>query len=255
MKKSVLRIAAVVLFALVIFINVSHGHVKAFQGNKDSEAAEATNAIEGDGVLAISTGDEAYISPTIENIEHLGAGAGAPTIASTEAVELAEADLTPVKSETVADKTSSKSDIEPAIREESKESVAAADVDTEENNNLENTDNTDMEENLDESADIEASEAATTDVLAGRSEPKTAGKDIPIVLFAIFALFADFFLVLIENAHGMNENDKTLAIKKIKSHVRPNDKFSHIKAYVEVFMLLLYYHLIGKYIKQNKNYA
>ena len=242
MKKSVLRIAAVVLFALVIFINVSHGHVKAFQGNKNSEAAEATDAIKGDGVLAISTETEAIASPTIENIEYLGAGAGAPTTSSKETPEDTDSEVTaPVK---------------PEIKEEGRTSLAEGEIINEdiETPNAEETAVTDADNN-DTGDTLTEIDAETTDVLAGRSEPKTAGKDIPIVLFAIFALLADFFLVLIENAHGMNENDKIAAIKKIKSHVRPNDKISHIKAYVEVFTLLLYYHTIGKYIKQNKNYA
>ena len=229
MKKSVLRIAAVVLFALVVFINISHRSVKAFQGNKDSEAAAATNAIEGEGVLEVadSAEEELYSEPTIENIDKFGAGAGIDhKVEIADHIEIASAE----EKESIAMVPDSVDDGEnPAVSDESSDLSPEA-IETEENEK-------------------------STEVLAGRSEPKTAGRDLPIVMLAVFALLADFFLVLIENASGMSETDKALAIRRIKGHVRQGDRISHIFASFEVFMLLLYYHLIGKYIKQKKNYA
>lgn len=239
MKKGVLRIAAVALFAAVIFINISHGHVKASQGNKESAADVEVSVIEGDGVLEASPDEDDRTAPTIENIDRLAAGVGALSIASDESVEVADNSIQVKEEEAKPSKTE--------IIEEAAKAIAQAEAEIEATQPQNEVPTTDRPE--------ESLKEENTEVLAGRSEPKTAGEDIPIVVLAVFALLADFFLVLIENAKGMTEDEKHLAIRRIKSGIRPGNKMSRMFAYVEIFTLLLYYHIIGKNIKHRNNYA
>ncbi|XME00984.1 hypothetical protein QYZ88_009640 [Lachnospiraceae bacterium C1.1] len=274
MKKGVLRVAAVVLFAAVIFINISHGHVKAFQG-KDSGTTEEVSVIDGDGVLADSGEEEKETSSTIENLDQLTAGAGSISTKASKESKSDEKDINvPEKTDSIKadpkkdDKASSGKTV---IKKEEITSVAEADINNsdaeisdkeaadsakaESEANITDADIQKLENDNTEASETTVEADPETEVLAGRSEPKTAGKDVPIVIFAVFALLADFFLVLIDNAHGMTEEDKANALKKIKAGIHPGSRISLISAYIEVFNLLLYYHLIGKYIKRNKKYA